>query len=472
MRKVGAALVLALGAAVGGCERGSEEGVAPREVTGPPRPFGFTLRGAQVELVGELASAPDVAPPPGARTLRWVARDGAGHPIGAGELPDPRVSELEALGGLARAAHVNESGFFALPLAAPPASLQLFDGDRPVAALGAALAVREYAEPGSMPEGGAGVTKVVDHGDCGTAVNLLFMPEGFRDTEMPVFRERVATLMRELVEVEGFRQNVRRFDAWIAETPSAESGISDPPRTVKNTAWGVRYGAEERRAIFWGAAPPAGATILRWARARRASDADVTVVVVNATEALGATDRSRAVVFLASFAGAARGLAHELGHALLGLADEYDYGACQLDRAGAAPNTTTSPAAPPWSAIVKTPPVEGAEYCAKGVWKPTASCLMHDEGEDLCPVCAARLRRALDERGPACDAGPRDCSDGFTKCPGDRVCSFNGRGFCCRKPFVPRGSCTPQGCASGEVCAVADLAETERGCVKIDEGCE
>jgi hypothetical protein len=463
MRRVCGALALAC--VLVACARGETEEPA----ASGPHTYAFTLAGEHVLLAGEIPDEPTKKTT--APTVRFVARDARGHAT-SGEIRDPRMANVEVLvDGFKQLSYPNESGIFALTLPARPEALDLFEGDRRIASLGSTLTTRVL--PQNVP-GDAGTpkvaTKLIDHGDCGTNVNLLFMPEGYRADEMGLFRERVKSVVADLVQVPGYRQYANKLDAWISEIPSAESGLSDG-EVLRDTAWGIRYGAEVRRAIWWGRKQSPGRTLLQWAKAKKEASADVTIILVNSTERLGSADRDRNVVFLAAAPNAGRGLAHELGHALLDLADEYDYGECKIETAGQTANTTKTPNAPPWSAIVKTPPIEGAACCATGVWKPTDSCLMHDETEDLCPVCAAQLQAVFAVRGPAC--GPVDCSSGLADCRPGLVCSFNGgTSSCCRKPFIADTECTPGACAPGKVCALSDLAGTRLGCVNIDEGCE
>jgi hypothetical protein len=465
MRKVCGALALAC--AVAACQRGETE--PPPAPAGEPHSYAFTLEGERLLLAGE---APEETPIDATGpTLRFVARDARGRSTN-GTIVDPRVADLEVLGGqgFKRLSYLNGSGMFTLTLPQRPEALDLFDGDRRIASLGAALTTRVLPQSVGADAGPPKyATKLIDHGDCGSNVNLLFMPEGYRAEEMGLFRDRVKSIMAGLVDVAGFRENAKRFDAWISEIPSQESGLTDG-ENVKQTAWGVRYGVADRAAIYWGDRAVPQGTIDQWRQAKSEASSDATIIVVNSTERLGASDRKRHVVFLSAFPGAGRGLAHELGHALLQLADEYDYGPCNLDSGRISANTTKTPDAPPWSAIVKTAPIEGADSCPKGIWKPTASCLMHDQGEDLCPVCLDRLQNALFLRGPECRKF--DCSSEANDCPAGLFCSNNGKNSCCRKPFKVEHECQVGSCGPGKVCSMSDAEGTSMGCVTIDEGCE
>lgn len=126
----------------------------------------------------------------------------------------------------------------------------------------------------------------------------------------------------------------------------------------------------------WWPKAPKPSTWALFQRARKATHANVTLVVVNSKDNIGSATPSEKLIVQSASDDAASTLAHELGHALLDLADEYDYGICDLATAGARANVTKTPKNPPWKAFFEKLPVEGAELCAKGVWRPQEHCLM------------------------------------------------------------------------------------------------
>lgn len=97
-------------------------------------------------------------------------------------------------------------------------------------------------------------------------------------------------------------------------------------------------------------------------------------------------------------------LAHELGHAVFGLADEYAYGDCFIppvepDQA----NVTINRVEPKWQGLIDRrvvgAPVQGGMYCGSGIYRPTANCRMRDLGvKQFCPVCRTRMAHAIAER--------------------------------------------------------------------------
>jgi hypothetical protein len=89
--------------------------------------------------------------------------------------------------------------------------------------------------------------------------------------------------------------------------------------------------------------------------------------------------------------------AHELGHSLGQLADEYDYP--NQTYSGPEPssvNITTSPTGQKWSIWHGTDGIssfQGAVYYQFGLYRPRSTCLMRDLGAVLCRVCQENITR-------------------------------------------------------------------------------
>lgn len=268
-------------------------------------------------------------------------------------------------------------------------------------------------------------------------VKLLFLPEGFRESELPTFRRFVSETVEKLGTLPGFSQYPGLFDAYRVGVRSRDSGIDDPAAKLnRDTAFDVSFGDganQPRRVLLLGSL--ARATIQKYiSRIVWAQRPDVVIYIANTTEwaggAAGSTlgryaDAGRPGEMVMSMApGADALLAHELGHAMLGLSDEYDaeYAPntpCARTATGilnTSPNTAIDLSRLPWADLVNEPvptraagvsrspnssvgAYEGAEYCAKGVFRPQATCLMRSQASPLCVVCQRRLRQYLGQRG-------------------------------------------------------------------------
>lgn len=101
---------------------------------------------------------------------------------------------------------------------------------------------------------------------------------------------------------------------------------------------------------------------------------------------------------------------HELGHAAYGLGDEYpEYdGEIPPDErweVAICPNITCDPTGARWKSIVPTPPIEGAGYYERGVYRPKKHCRMNESrSKNFCPVCAAAIAGFA---SPAAPGAPR-----------------------------------------------------------------
>lgn len=100
----------------------------------------------------------------------------------------------------------------------------------------------------------------------------------------------------------------------------------------------------------------------------------------------------------------AKCMAHELGHAIFGLADEYSDGFCVIPPTEPQEANVTKVADKTkvkWAYLTKnTEP--GGKYCASGIWHPTKNCRMLNPREYLqfCVVCLERMTHAMSERVP------------------------------------------------------------------------
>jgi hypothetical protein len=372
-------------------------------------------------------------------SLPWELRDGD-RVLARGAASDPRKAGGEALvhGGLVPLASRGGAArplVLSLPNTGGTLVMQVDGHERSVA-------LAKVPADGGATTADAAPVKLRDGGVC-PLLSILVMPEGFTAAELGAFHTRADALIRGLAQVPGFAEP-GRFEAYRADLASEQSGLSDAADR-RTTAWNVHYGTPPapRRAIGW--TEPSAPALAAYGRALTAAKLSLKtalVVLVNSEEDLGASDRGTRTVVLASSPDAPRALAHELGHVLAHLADEYDHGTCDLASAGLAPNTTKDAASPPWRAILAQPPVEGAEQCGRGVYRPQATCLMRDLDQDLCPVCRKQLDAFFAARAAAQSAscrvaepcrippdarlclGDQDCADGA-------ICVDGGGRFVC-----------------------------------------
>ncbi|MGE0545876.1 MAG: M64 family metallopeptidase [Kofleriaceae bacterium] len=386
--------------------------------------------GARLELVFgdgrlDLARSQPVAEPPSELGLpadlgtdvRWELINRAGVKLAEGSAPDTRILSYEPQAGEQMAGPAKAKvGTLSIEIPDAAGTLKLYDN---TGKLLGELAVERTAQQYSA-DGWTGKADIDWETDLlgepaligGDGVRegkfgVLFVPDGYTEAEMPKFEQAVASMWSLLQTKPVYKDHLDQLNAYRQNIKSADSGVSDPrANTVKDTAFNVSFGddvSSPRRCLFpsdnW-----YSTTVSSINRLRENTGANVVVVIANTTEWGGCANSGIGLIVqgVYSESGAAETLAHELGHALFGLADEYDYSSGgQTCRSG--PNLTRNLAYIPWQDLIApTTPIpttwgqnaddkvgawEGGGYCSTGTWRPAANCLMKDSSYPMCPVC-------------------------------------------------------------------------------------
>jgi hypothetical protein len=146
---------------------------------------------------------------------------------------------------------------------------------------------------------------------------------------------------------------------------------------------------------------------------RQRVNADLVVILANTSEYGGCAAPWQKLSVITASAPAAL-LAHELGHSLFNLADEYQGNSCYYTTSEAA-NVTKNLNALPWHDLLTTNQIptnyqsasdhtvgafEGAAICNHGVYRPVKeNCLMRQLNAPFCPVCEREMHRFFQKRG-------------------------------------------------------------------------
>jgi len=239
----------------------------------------------------------------------------------------------------------------------------------------------------------------LESGPPETCVDLLFVGEGYSAEDLgPEGRywgdvERVARGLLAEAPLCWYRDwfNVRAAFLPVSEPAAGASAL------------GIRLDAEgdfvldERAPLL--------------ALARTVAEPDALVVLVNASvhsASSHALERpwvtpARLSVAIVSMGcdDPARTTAHELGHGLADLADEYVDESQPAWRLFA-PNLTRIDGSGPWNHFRTLPDAagarwfhEGANHAPRGYFRPWPRCRMDDDAEPFCPVCCEALARAI-----------------------------------------------------------------------------
>jgi hypothetical protein len=231
-------------------------------------------------------------------------------------------------------------------------------------------------------------------------VNVLMVPEAYQD--QAAFRARAATLADSLRQDKDWGKSIDYLSFWTADFFSQDTQITDPrAKVVQHTPFNTSFGTGAgRRAITIQSLDPDVENKL--SEVVRKTNAAMILILVNTREYGGVASEVLGIrcVTVADEEEQNAIVGHEMGHAALGLHDEYDYGTCDLQYVAEGPNTTVHPDKPPWQSLMGTPGVgvfEGAAYCKKGAYRPASNCRMRDleTTKTFCPVCAKQLEAAF-----------------------------------------------------------------------------
>lgn len=251
------------------------------------------------------------------------------------------------------------------------------------------------------------VVSLVREPDADTAIDIVFVGDGYTEASMGSYRERVRELIDELSAdadgIVGRDADLFNFHRIDLVTPGPD--IEDRP--LASCVGGSPTGGD------W-----LGGSYARAMRAaRNAPDVDLVVLIAaGLSTGRGGASGGSPFVIVMRHENSYRMLTHEMGHALVGLQDEYEefderhYLADQYEiwtGNPLLPNLSLSPDED-WEGIVDGA-VEGGGRYATGVYRPTENCRMRDseDADAFCPVCSAAIDDVLAGRRGAVDGPPR-----------------------------------------------------------------
>jgi len=423
--------------------------------------------------------------------LHWTFESDRGEKA-EGDVGDPRIVHAESHDENHRIQELRaQSGILRLTVPAAKGRLTVTaKGEKPLSLLlGTASNVKMQADDqGSGSSWPPPSILGARANACAGAVRVIVSSEGYTAGEMADFRAHAQRMIDDMFrQLPDFAAHRDQFDFYLNEVPSNESGIGEPG-APKDTAFRLEHGdvrgAIGRRSV-WSRSGWSTRASMQWLSAQTQVMGDIHLIVANTTEYGGAAQYSTRTLVTTRSESAGPVLGHEIGHALVWLADEYAYAEeasrCDLKSAGGRRNTTQNAADPPWSSYVTSTPVEGAEYCLRGVYRPTESCLMHSVGDsEMCPVCRrafeelllARRTRVAEVRSECAAPAPANvpCNTlGADACGANNVCAWNGTDYCCKasaQVSSTAATCSRDGdCRANEACAQASATAPRLTCV-------
>lgn len=252
-------------------------------------------------------------------------------------------------------------------------------------------------------------------GDPATCLDIVFVPEGYTETEMEKFRKDCERLTGYLFKNRPFDKYKDRINVYGVEAPSAEGGADIPgkdvwKRTILNSSF---YTFDIERYL----------TTADMKSVRDvASNApyDHICVVANSEVYGGGGIYNFYALFTSDNNFADYVFVHEFGHSFGGLGDEYFDSSVAYENfydlnfepwepnlttlvdfdtkwKSMVPSSTPIPTPEDQKDIVKLGAYEGGGYITKGIFRPSYDCTMKSISyNNFCPVCSDALSKMIE----------------------------------------------------------------------------
>ncbi|MBU1096058.1 MAG: IgA Peptidase M64 [Bacteroidetes bacterium] len=160
--------------------------------------------------------------------------------------------------------------------------------------------------------------KINDAGNPNEKLDIVFIPEGYTETELDDFRDKAREFTDYLFSFEPFKSNTGAINIWVVMAPSIDTGTDIPRDNVwKNTIVNSSfYTFDSERYLM--------TTDIKTLRDIASSvPYDQIVILVNTDKYGGGAIYNYYSLTAANNPSSANVFVHEFGHGLAGLADEY-----------------------------------------------------------------------------------------------------------------------------------------------------
>jgi hypothetical protein len=264
-----------------------------------------------------------------------------------------------------------------------------------------------------VASGQASMQLVLSNGPAPNRFNIAVLSEGYTAGQLDSFNNHASNIVSALLDHPPFSEYRGFFNAFAISVPSSQSGSDHPASGITvNTYFNSSYDLYDRIVTLTNTSQGQGrvdALVQSFLPA-----CHLAIVLVNDMIPAGSDGGGKSAVvsignsltFMSDI------LAHEVGHVMAGLGDEYEAafpGYPDTEE----PNTTretrrdfikwkswiaseTPLPTPPWLGYSETVGLfEGAHYHATGWYRPRLNCAMRDNVSLFCEVCAQSLVLAL-----------------------------------------------------------------------------
>ena len=249
------------------------------------------------------------------------------------------------------------------------------------------------------------VDTLVQNGPINNRVNLVFLGDGYTQSELGKFITDAKNLSARLFQQAPFKEYAEYFNVVAISVPSNVSGAALNPSNLIDNYFGSTYGyAGIDRLLV-----PTKTNKVSSVLASHFPEYDQVFVVVNHAKyggsggwlATSSTNYAAAEVAI-----------HEIGHSFVGLRDEYWAGG-QYAREEANMTRTSNSKTVKWKDWVGTSQTGVYEYenPGQGWYRPHQACKMRFLGSPFCPVCretitekVLRLTKPIEGFSPSYDS--------------------------------------------------------------------
>ncbi len=318
-----------------------------------------------------------------------IVVDAHGRPLATQPLRDPRHRSLiEPDGGGVSATLATAVERVAVPWPSNAHAVRLGPHTwRPTALTEPATSASPAGASPRPPPPLNALVPILQNGDPAERLDLVILGDGYAASELESFAVDVEEIVEYLLTLTPYSDYTGLFNIWRVDLPSGDSGVSqtdvDPPTSL-DTAYGCFYGCAGIERLVCCDDMLVAETI-----DTLIPDADGVLVLVNDQRYGGSGGFNYATSFVGDEG--PQVAAHELGHTLVGLWDEYSYGVSSTaDDVGA--NCSPDPAGH-WDHWLDKAAVDAFTECSFTDYvRPTDDrCLMRTLQDGYCPVCREQV---------------------------------------------------------------------------------
>jgi len=256
--------------------------------------------------------------------------------------------------------------------------------------------------------------KIHGYGNPETSMDIVVLPEGYTEQEMPKFKKDVKRFIGYFFKVTPFKESKDKVNFWMVNAPSEQSGTDIPGDSIwKNTILNTHFYTFNSERYLTTRDVKQIRDLAAYA------PYDQIYILVNSKKYGGGGIYNYYNLCTSDNEYAEQVFTHEFGHAFAALADEYHYGS---DNAEEIYNLSVEPwqvnittlvdFESKWKNMVdKDTPIptpdteehknkvgafEGAGYVSKKIYRPVYDCKMRsNKTNEFCPVCLKAVTEML-----------------------------------------------------------------------------